>query len=134
MTQQTPRPVPMIDDATWQRMSWHARQQWLLAATALRRRLLEDLEATTRSEAARAAQRQHVHSATLVAAQAILDALGPDPDGHAHLEALERALVNRAPRDRTTAEYRARNAKRQRVLRARRRAERDAAAAAESAA
>lgn len=128
---QMPKALPILDDVTWQRMSWHARQQWLQAATALRRRLLEDLEATTRQEAARATQRQHVHSATLVAAQAILDALGPDPDGHAHLEALERALVNRAPRDRTTAEYRARNAKRQRILRARRRAER---AAAESAA
>lgn len=117
--------LPLVDDATWARMSWHAQQQWLLTANQLRRQMLADIEAARRLEAARAAQRAAIHATTLTAAQAILDALGPDPDGHAHLEVLARATGDGRP-SRRTPEYRARNAKRQRELRARHRAERAA--------
>lgn len=119
-TTATQRRLPVIDEATWQRMSWRARQRWLLAANALRLQLVEDIAAARRLEAARAAQREHMHAATLEAAQAILDALGPDPNGHAHLETLARATGDGRP-SRRTPEYRAANAKRQRDLRARRR-------------
>jgi hypothetical protein len=33
-----------LSEDEWARMSWYARQQWLLAADALRRQLLEDLD------------------------------------------------------------------------------------------
>ena len=125
MTEQTQTALPVIDDATWARMSWHAQQQWLLAANGLRRQMLADIDDLRRREAARAAYRQHAHAATLEAAQAILDELGPDPRGHQHLEALARATGDGRP-SRRTPEYRAANAKRQRALRARRRDERAA--------
>lgn len=44
MTRQRPTFRPVTDDE-WQRMSWHARQRWLLAANALRQQLTAELEA-----------------------------------------------------------------------------------------
>jgi hypothetical protein len=47
--------LPIVDDATWERMSWRARQQWLLAANALRRQMTAELVALARDERSRRA-------------------------------------------------------------------------------
>lgn len=40
--------LPAMDDATWSRMSWHGRQNWLRTATAMRRQLTTQLAAGQR--------------------------------------------------------------------------------------
>lgn len=114
-----------VTDAQWDRMSWHARQRWLLNANTLRRELTQAIDALQRTEAARAENRRQQNAATLVAAQAILDKLGPDPDGHAHLAALDppRNRAGRSNAYRFTPEYRAKEAARARARRALRRQE-----------
>lgn len=114
---------PVTQDQ-WTRMPWHAQQRWLLAANALRKQLTADLDRLARSEAARAETRRVQNLSVLEAAQRILDQLGPDPDGHKHLEQLEppRVRAGRSNNYRRTAEYRAKEAARARERRARQKA------------
>lgn len=46
-----------VSEDEWQRMSWHARQRWLLAATALRRQLVAELDAVGREHRSALAHR-----------------------------------------------------------------------------
>lgn len=122
--------LPLIDDTTWTRMSWRAKRDWLATANRARAILTSDIQKRLAVEATHAAiariQREGNLEATetdrvLALAHRIRAELPDDPNGTAHLEQLEPPK-----RDRTTPEYRARNAARQRALRARRKAEREA--------
>jgi hypothetical protein len=87
--------LPVIDETTWRRMSWHAQQQWLQTAAKLRRELITDITHRLGLEAARA-ERQRIFDETsdeMQRARQILASLPIDPQGRKRLHALGEAIA-----------------------------------------
>ena len=83
--------LPIVDDDTWARMSWHAQQQWLLTANALRRQITAELVALDREQRSRPAHGRGVRVA--------FDVLMADGDqlGAARLAEAEAEAWNLSP-------------------------------------
>ena len=117
--------LPILSDADWARLSWRAKQQWLTTADKLRREMTARLERQATREATQRIIAEHAIRAgidpahydvarSLAIAREIHAHLPTDPDGPAHLAALDPRAGDSAQADR----YRARNARRQTVRRA----------------
>lgn len=119
--------LPLPTNTDWARMSWRAKRDWLAAADKVRRLLADEIQRELSREAERAAiaranreaARSDETSRVLAIASQMRAEIPDDPEGRKRLA----ALVPRVRVDRKTDEYRARNAARQRALRARRRQE-----------